>query len=318
MAGTAITVRGVRKAFGDRTVLDGIDLTVAPATVFALLGPNGAGKTTLIRIISTLTRADAGEVVVAGHDLATDPDGVRRSISLTGQQAAVDDLLTGAENLRMMARLAGHDRAGARARAGALLTAFDLDEVRDRRAATYSGGLRRRLDLAAGLVPDRPVVILDEPTTGLDTRSRQALWATIHDLRDRGTTILLTTQYLEEADQLADRIAVIDGGRVVAEGTAAELKGRVGIELVELTFADGAALAAGAALLEVADLDERACLLRVATDGSATHLRHVLDRLADRGVDVAHVGVRRPSLDDVFIALTAARHTAPTPEALVS
>jgi ABC-2 type transport system ATP-binding protein len=309
----AIHVAGLHKAYGDTVVLDGIDLTVSEGTVYALLGPNGAGKTTLIRILATLARPDLGRAAVAGHDVVSDPRGVRGAISLTGQYAAVDELLTGAENLRMMARLAGLSPRGARGRAAELLATFDLDDARDRRAATYSGGMRRRLDLAASLVADPAVLFLDEPTTGLDTRSRQAVWDLVDGLRGRGTTVLLTTQYLEEADRLADRIGVLDRGRIIAEGTPAELKAQVGIERAELTFATGAELAAAAGALAARDLeiDQDARIARVPTDGSGTHLRRLLDELADRGVEVAHLSVRRPSLDDVFLALTGPGGHAP-------
>ncbi len=310
-SGDAIRVTGVRKTYGDKVVLDGIDLAVADGTVYALLGPNGAGKTTLIRILATLTAPDGGTASVAGHDVMGDPRAVRRSISLTGQYAAVDALLTGAENLRMMARLAGFDVDRAAARADELLATFDLVDARDQRAATYSGGMRRRLDLAASLVADPAVLFLDEPTTGLDTRSRQALWTLIDGLRARGTTILLTTQYLEEADHLADRVGVMSGGRIVAEGSAPELKARIGVEVVELAFADDATLAVAGAVLAASDLDAAARVVRVPTDGSGAHLRRILDDLSVHGVEVAHVGVRRPSLDDVFLTLTGAHDHGP-------
>jgi ABC-2 type transport system ATP-binding protein len=286
MTAPAIEVTDVRKAFGSQTVLDGIDLRVDTGSVFALLGPNGAGKTTLIGILSTLVRPDAGSVVIAGHDLATDPDGVRSAISVTGQAAAVDGVLTGEENLRMMARLSGFTAAQAAHRAAALIDRFDLGDAARKRVATYSGGMRRRLDLALSLVATPPVIFLDEPTTGLDARSRQTLWDVIQDLARRGTTILLTTQYLEEADQLADRIAVLDHGRIVAEGTAAELKAQVGGEVVELR-------------------DARGELVReLPTDGSVDALRAAIDELDALGVPGASIGIRKPSLDDAFLALT--------------
>ena len=242
---SAIRVVGLTKRWGERTVLDGLDLTVAPGSVYALLGPNGAGKSTFIRILTTLAPADGGVAEVAGHDVAAHPDAVRRSISVTGQATAVDELLTGRENVRMIARVAGLRRRDAEARADELLAQFDLLDAADQRAGSYSGGMRRRLDLAASLVVIPAVLFLDEPTTGLDTRSRQTLWRRIEELAAAGTTILLTTQYLEEADELADRIGVLDGGRLVAEGTAAELKARVGTEVLELTIACPAGTRAG-------------------------------------------------------------------------
>jgi ABC-2 type transport system ATP-binding protein len=219
----AVTATGVRKSFGEHVVLDGIDLTVRTGTVFALLGPNGAGKTTAVQILTTLIRADAGEIRVAGHDVATEPDAVRAAIGVTGQFSAVDGLLTGAENLRLMADLHHLDRREGRRRAQELLTRFDLLDAAGKPASTYSGGMRRRLDVAMGLVGEPRILFLDEPTTGLDPRSRQTTWQIVRGLVARGTTVFLTTQYLEEADQLADRIAVLDRGRLVAEGTAAHL-----------------------------------------------------------------------------------------------
>ncbi len=283
----AIEVKGLRKSFGAHRVLQGIDLTIPAGTVFALLGPNGAGKTTLINILSTLVEPDGGSASVAGHDIVTDAEGVRAAISLTGQSAAVDEVLTGEENLRMMARLSGFPPADARRRAQQLIERFDLTEAARRRVKTYSGGMRRRLDLAISLVATPPVIFLDEPTTGLDARSRQTLWDFILGLAKGGTTILLTTQYLDEADKLADRIAVIDGGVVVAEGTPAELKARVGGEVVELRGRD----------------DE--VLRELSTDGSVHALRRAIDELDVAAVPDARVSIRQPSLDDVFLALTA-------------
>ena len=286
MTGPAIEVTGVRKAYGTQTVLDGIDLRVEAGSVFALLGPNGAGKTTLITILSTLVHPDSGSVTVAGHDLATDADGIRGAISVTGQAAAVDGVLTAEENLRMMARLSGFTAADAKRRAAELIDRFDLGDAARKRVATYSGGMRRRLDLALSLVATPPVIFLDEPTTGLDTRSRQTLWDIIQDLARRGTTILLTTQYLEEADQLADRIAVLDHGVIVAEGTAAELKAQVGGEVVELRDARG----------EI--------VRELPTDGSVDALRTAIDELDALGLRDGSIGIRKPSLDDAFLALT--------------
>ncbi|MDN4614693.1 ATP-binding cassette domain-containing protein [Leifsonia sp. F6_8S_P_1B] len=302
MMTAAIEVTGLRKAFGEQTVLDGIDLRVEAGAVFALLGPNGAGKTTLISILTTLVQPDAGTAAVCGHDILTDPDGVKRSLSLTGQSAAVDGVLTGEENLRMMARLSGFDARGARSRAAELIERFDLAAAARKRVATYSGGMRRRLDLALSLVATPPVIVLDEPTTGLDTRSRQALWEIILDLAARGTTVLLTTQYLEEADQLAGRIAVLDRGAIVAEGSAAELKARVGGEVVELRGADDVVLR------------------EVPTDGSLLALRAAIDvldaELANRPVSGATIAIRKPTLDDAFLALTTTTSTPNRQEAL--
>ena len=255
-------------------------------SVFALLGPNGAGKTTLISILSTLVDPDSGTATVCGHDVVADREGVKESISLTGQSAAVDGVLTGEENLRMMARLSGYTAAGARRRASELLESFDLAGSARKRVATYSGGMRRRLDLALSLVATPPVIFLDEPTTGLDTRSRQALWDIIDGLARAGTTILLTTQYLEEADHLADRIAVLDHGVIVAEGTAAELKALVGGEVVELRGRN----------------DE--VLRELPTDGTVDGLRAAIDELDDLALPGASIGIRKPSLDDAFLALT--------------
>jgi ABC-2 type transport system ATP-binding protein len=294
MATPAIEVNGLSKSFGTQRVLRGVDLSVQAGTVFALLGPNGAGKTTLINILSTLVAPDGGTATVAGHDVVTAADGVRAAISLTGQSAAVDEVLTGEENLRMMARLSGYSAAGSRQRAQELIERFDLAEAARRRVKTYSGGMRRRLDLALSLVATPPVIFLDEPTTGLDTRSRQALWDMILALAAQGITILLTTQYLEEADQLADRIALIDDGVVVAEGTPAELKARIGGDVVELRGPDDTVLR------------------ELATDGSVHALRAAIDELDAVGVPDAHVSIRKPSLDDVFLALTAtSASTAP-------
>jgi len=299
---SAIRVAGLTKRWGERTVLDGLDLTVAPGSVYALLGPNGAGKSTFIRILTTLAPADGGVAEVAGHDVAAHPDEVRRSISVTGQETAVDELLTGRENVRMIARVAGLRRRDAEARAAELLAQFDLLEAADQRVGSYSGGMRRRLDLAASLVVVPAVLFLDEPTTGLDTRSRQTLWRRIEELAANGTTILLTTQYLEEADELADRIGVLDGGRLVAEGTAAELQARVGTEVLELTIGCAAGRDRAAQLLDATPAGPDA--IHVPTDGSADHVRHVLDRLADHHIGDVRVAVHAPTLDDVFLALT--------------
>ena len=304
----AIRVVGLTKRWGEHTVLDGVDLSVAPCSVYALLGPNGAGKSTFIRILTTLTPADAGVVEVAGQDVAANPADVRRAISVTGQATAVDELLTGRENVRMVARVAGLGRRDADARADELLAQFDLLDAADRRAGSYSGGMRRRLDLAASLVVIPAVLFLDEPTTGLDTRSRQTLWRRIEELAAAGTTILLTTQYLEEADELADRIGVLDGGRLVAEGTAAELKARVGSEVLELTIACASGRQRAAELLGAMTGGPES--IHVPTDGSADHIRHVLDRLVAHHIGDVRVAVHAPTLDDVFLSLT--ERTGPT------
>lgn len=286
----AIDARGIAKRFRSDEVLSDLDLAVETGSVFALLGPNGAGKTTTINILTTLVRPDAGTAVVAGVDVLRDPDGVRARISLTGQSAAVDEVLTGRENVVMLGRLSGLGARAARARADELLGRFDLADAAGRRVATYSGGMRRRLDLALSLVVPTPVIFLDEPTTGLDARSRQELWRIIREVADAGATVFLTTQYLEEADRLADRIAVLDGGRIAAEGTASELKARIGGEVVEL-------LGPG---------DE--VLAELPTDGTVHGLRAAvdeLDRRAASAVDGARVAIRRPSLDDVFLSITA-------------
>ena len=302
-----IEARGVRKSYGANQVLDGVDLEVAEGTVCALLGPNGAGKTTMIRILSTLTRADAGEIRIAGHDVRRAPAAVRGVISLTGQYAAVDEEQTGRENLVMLGRLMHLGRSAARERADRLLEQFDLVDAAGRRAKTYSGGMRRRLDLAMSLVGEPRVIFLDEPTTGLDPTSRTTMWDAVAQLVRGGTTILLTTQYLEEADRLADRIVLIDRGTVVASGTADALKTQVGGERLDLHFDRRAELDRAAALLTgVADVER--LVLGVASDGSAAHLRAVLDRLGAAGIAVARVDGHRPTLDDVFRTLT----TVPT------
>ncbi|SER41359.1 ATP-binding cassette domain-containing protein [Streptomyces qinglanensis] len=302
----AIETRGLSKAYGSVHVLAGLDLRVRRGSVFALLGPNGAGKTTTVRILATLTRADAGQAVVAGHDVTAARSRVRRAISLTGQYAALDEEQTGEENLRMMARLRGHSRSAARNRATELLERFALTEAGRRRVSTYSGGMRRRLDIAAGLVTDPQVVFLDEPTTGLDPRSRRTMWETIGSLTRAGVTVFLTTQYLEEADRLADHVAVLDGGRVRAEGTPEELKKTVAAQRLDLTMTGRSAYAELAG-----QLGERALhrapeelVLGVATDGSAAHVRTLLDELDPTRAQVAHFSLHSATLDDVFLELT--------------
>ena len=310
----AIEAIAIEKSYGSLKVLDGVGLRVERGSVFSLLGPNGAGKTTMVRILSTLVRADAGRATVAGFDVVADQRAVRRSICLTGQYAAVDELQTGDENLRMMGRLAGLGRADARARARDLLTRFDLTSAAARRVVTYSGGMRRRLDLAASLVAQPSVIFLDEPTTGLDPRSRLAMWEVISGLAASGVGVFLTTQYLDEADRLADRVAVIDGGRVVAEGTPAELKRRTADQRLDLVLADADAFETVARELEdrviASDASERR--LGVATDGSAAHVRALLDEVDPDRRAVERFAVHSATLDDVFLALTG--HSAARPE----
>ncbi|AEV83753.1 ABC transporter [Actinoplanes sp. SE50] len=297
-----VTVRGLRKSFGGTVVLDGVDLDVAEGTTVALLGPNGAGKTTVVRILSTLIGADAGEVTVAGHDLARDPAGVRAAIGVTGQFSAVDDLLTGAENLELMADLHHLGRAGRRDRVDALLHRFELEDAAGRTAATYSGGMRRRLDLAMTLIGRPRLIFLDEPTTGLDPRSRRMLWQIVRELLAGGVTIFLTTQYLDEADQLADRIAVLDGGRIVAAGTPAELKRGVPGGHVRLRLRDAAAREAAADLFPDASReDDDALAVRIPR---RIPVRELLDRLDRGGIEVDELSVHSPDLEDVFLALT--------------
>jgi ABC-2 type transport system ATP-binding protein len=303
---TAIAAIGLRKSYGDHIVLEGIDLDVAEGTVFALLGPNGAGKTTIVQILSTLIGADAGEIRVAGHDVTREPDAVRAAIGVTGQFSAVDNLLTGRENLVLMADLHHLGRAEGRRRAAELLERFDLVDAATRTAATYSGGMRRRLDLAMGLVADPRVVFLDEPTTGLDPRSRHTMWQIIRELVAGGVTVFLTTQYLDEADELADRIAVLDQGRLVAEGTADELKRLVPGGHISLRFTDASELESAARALGMVDPPSRDddLTLQLPSDGGLRSLRAVLARLDAESIDVDELSVHTPDLDDVFLALT--------------
>ncbi len=301
---SAIAATGLRKSFGDHVVLDGIDLDVAEGTIFALLGPNGAGKTTIVQILSTLIGADAGELSVAGHDLARNPDAVRAAIGVTGQFSAVDNLLTGQENLILMADLHHLGRAEGRRRAAELLDRFALTDAAKRPAATYSGGMRRRLDLAMTLVDTPRLIFLDEPTTGLDPRSRHTMWEIIRDLVAGGVTVFLTTQYLEEADQLADRIAVLDHGKLVAEGTADELKQLVGAGHIRLEFADPSGLDSAARALGESARGDESLVLKVPSDGSVSSLQALLHRLDADSIAVAGLTVHTPDLDDVFLALT--------------
>jgi daunorubicin resistance ABC transporter ATP-binding subunit len=316
----AIEVHGVSKRFGDVVALDGLDLTVPAGTVFGLLGPNGAGKTTLVRILATLLAPTSGRAAVLGCDVVGQPRAVRRRIGLAGQFAAVDEELTGRENVEMIARLYRLSTSDARRRAGDVLERFDLVEAADRRVSTYSGGMRRRLDLAAGLIGRPPVVLLDEPTTGLDPRSRQELWRTVDELRRDGTTVLLTTQYLDEADRLAQRIAVVDRGRIAAHGTATELKAAVGTTILSIRLADPAAAHDAAAALaglgaaerpRVDAADGEIRLTVQAPDASAEAVR----RLDARRLQIAAVELHQPTLDDVFLSLTGhpAQEAPPEP-----
>jgi ABC-2 type transport system ATP-binding protein len=310
----AIVATGLRKSFGDKVVLDGIDLEVGAGTTFSLLGPNGAGKTTTVQIMSTLVHADGGQVRVAGHDVVRDPASVRAAIGVTGQFSAVDNLLTGEENLLLMADLHHLGRAEGRRRAAALLDQFDLADAAKKTTMTYSGGMKRRLDLAMTLVGDPRIIFLDEPTTGLDPRSRRMMWQTIRELVAGGITIFLTTQQLDEADELADRIAVLDHGKVVAEGTPEELKRSIPGAHVRLHFADAAGLDAVAWALGDAVRHDDTLTLEVPSDGGAIAVRELLNRLGDTAARVDEVSVHTPDLDDVFFALTGRPTTETTPE----
>jgi len=301
----AITVSGLRKAFGSTTVLDGIDLQVAPGTVFSLLGPNGAGKTTIVNILTTLIRADGGRAMVGGHDVAREPDAVRASIGVTGQFSAVDKLLTGAENLALMGDLHHLPRREAARRAAELLERFELADAGAKLAGTYSGGMVRRLDLAMSLIGEPRILFLDEPTTGLDPRSRRTMWQVVRDLAAGGVTVFLTTQYLDEADELADRIVLLDRGRVVADGTPAELKRLVPGGHVSLEFTTAAGLDAAASVLRATVQDPDNLTLQVPSDGSVASLKALLDRFDDASISVERLSIHTPDLDDVFFALTS-------------
>ena len=305
----AIRATGLRKSYGTQVVVDGIDIEVAEGTIYALLGPNGAGKTTTVHILSTLIDADAGEVQIAGHDLARETDAVRGVIALTGQVSAVDALFTGEENLQLMADLRHLGRREGRRRVEDLLHQFDLVDAAKKPVATYSGGMRRRLDLAMTLVGDPRIIFLDEPTTGLDPRSRRMMWQTIRDLVAGGVTILLTTQYLEEADRLAHRIGVLDKGRLVAEGTPRELKRLVPGGHIRLAFADAEELERATRLLDVGTRDDETLTLEVPSDGGIHSLRALLDRLDAGSIEASGLTVETPDLDDVFLSLTGTPDT---------
>lgn len=300
----AIRAIGLRKSYGDLKVLDGIDLSVQEGTVFALLGPNGAGKTTMVRILSTLISADGGEVRIAGHDIAREPDAIRGVIGVTGQFSAVDGLFSGEENLRLMADLRHLDKATGRERVRELLERFDLVEAAGKPVSTYSGGMRRRLDLAMTLIGDPRIIFLDEPTAGLDPRSRRGMWDTINALVATGVTIFLTTQYLEEADRLAHRIGLLDRGVMVAEGTPDELKRLVPGGHIQLSFADAADLDRAARAFDGATRDDESLTLQIPNDGGIGSLRALLDKLEADSIDVGSFSLATPDLDDVFLSLT--------------
>lgn len=306
MEENVIQIKNLRKSFGKLKVLDGIELTVKKGSMLALLGPNGAGKTTIVRILSTLLLPDSGEAKVNGFDVVRDADDVRRSIGLTGQYAAVDELLSGRENLQMMCRLHHMSLKETKERSEELLAQFELVEAADRKSKTYSGGMRRRLDLALSLVATPGVIFLDEPTTGLDPRSRLAMWAVIEDLMKNGATILLTTQYLEEADKLADQIAVLDGGRIIALGTADELKAKVGMDRIELVIDAKNDFAQACRILDAEGIkiSEADRTISLPADGSVKEVKAILDRLQDANIEIDSMSVHKPTLDDVFLHLT--------------
>jgi ABC-2 type transport system ATP-binding protein len=301
----AIRAAGLRKSYGRQVVLDGIDLEVAEGTVFALLGPNGAGKTTMVRILSSLIAADGGDVQVAGHDIAREQDAVRGVIGVTGQFSAVDGLFTGEENLQLIADLRHLGKAAGRRRVDELLQRFDLVDAAKKPVMTYSGGMRRRLDLAMTLIGDPRIIFLDEPTAGLDPRSRRGMWQTIQELVAGGVTIFLTTQYLEEADRLAQRIGVLDRGVLVAEGTPDELKRLVPGGHIQLSFTDVAELERAASAFEGASRDDESLTLQVPSDGGIRSLRALLDKLEAESIDVGAFSLQTPDLDDVFLSLTS-------------
>ncbi|MFF4686340.1 ATP-binding cassette domain-containing protein [Streptomyces sp. NPDC001307] len=308
----AIAATGLRKAYGDKTVLDGIDIQVPAGTIFSLLGPNGAGKTTAVGILSTLISADGGRARIAGHDLTAEAQAVRAAIGVTGQFSAVDGLITGEENMLLMADLHHLPKREGRQVVAGLLERFDLVEAAKKPASTYSGGMKRRLDIAMTLVGDPRIIFLDEPTTGLDPRSRHTMWQIIRELVSGGTTVFLTTQYLDEADQLADRIAVLNGGKIVAEGSAAELKRLVPGGHVRLRFSDPVVYERAATALRETTRDDEALSLQIPSDGSQRELRAVLDWLDAAGIEADELSVHTPDLDDVFFALTGSSVPAQT------
>jgi ABC-2 type transport system ATP-binding protein len=310
MRTSAIAASGLRKAFGDKIVLDGIDLDVGGGTVFSLLGPNGAGKTTTVNVLTTLMKADAGTIRVAGHDIAAETKAVRAVIGVTGQFAAVDELLTGQENLQLMADLKRLDSGQGRRVVAELLERFELTESAQKLVATYSGGMRRKLDLAMTLVGNPQIIFLDEPTTGLDPRSRRTMWDIIRQLVADGVTIFLTTQYLDEADRLADRIALLDQGHLVAQGTPGELKRQIPGSHVRLRFAGELELDSAMRILTDSTRDdEEDLILRVPSDGGAKSVRALLDQLDAHSIEVEEFSVHTPDLDDVFLALTGRTST---------
>ncbi|MFF0473648.1 ATP-binding cassette domain-containing protein [Streptomyces sp. NPDC004284] len=313
----AIAATGLRKSYGDKTVLDGIDLTVPEGSVFALLGPNGAGKTTAVKILSTLITADGGQARVAGHDITAEAQAVRAAIGVTGQFSAVDGLITGEENMRLMADLHHLSKAEGRRVTAELLERFDLTDAAKKPASTYSGGMKRRLDIAMTLVGSPRIIFLDEPTTGLDPRSRHSMWQIIRELVSGGVTVFLTTQYLEEADQLADRIAVLNDGRIAAEGTAEELKRLIPGGHIRLRFTDPTAYRAALATLTGAAHDDEALSLQIPSDGSQRELRSILDWLDSEGIEADELTVHTPDLDDVFFALTATETATAQPKGSV-
>ncbi|MFD6477301.1 ATP-binding cassette domain-containing protein [Streptomyces anulatus] len=306
MTHPAIAANGLRKSYGDKAVLDGIDLAVPAGTVFALLGPNGAGKTTVVKILSTLISpgAGSGEIRVGGHDLATDPQAIRATIGVTGQFSAVDGLITGEENMLLMADLHHLSKREGRRVAAELLERFDLVDAAKKPASTYSGGMKRRLDIAMTLVGSPRIIFLDEPTTGLDPRSRHTMWGIIRNLVSDGVTVFLTTQYLEEADELADRIAVLNNGKIAAEGSAEELKRLIPVGHIRLRFTDPDAYRSAAGALREVTRDDEALALRIPSDGSQRELRSILDQLESAAIEADELTVHTPDLDDVFFALT--------------
>ncbi|MEV7735108.1 ATP-binding cassette domain-containing protein [Streptomyces sp. NPDC088921] len=319
MTDLAIAANGLRKSYGDKTVLDGIDIQVPAGTIFSLLGPNGAGKTTAVKILSTLISADPGTggIHIGGHDLAADPQGVRAEIGVTGQFSAVDGLITGEENMLLMADLHHLPKAEGRRIAAELLERFDLTEAAKKPASTYSGGMKRRLDIAMTLVGDPRIIFLDEPTTGLDPRSRHTMWQIIRELVSDGVTVFLTTQYLEEADELADRIAVLNDGRIAAEGTADELKRLIPGGHVRLRFTDPDAYRNAASALREATRDDESLTLQLPSGGSQSELRAILDRLDAAGIEADELTVHTPDLDDVFFALTGGADVTDQPKETV-